>query len=194
MKVCLSKTNFSPEIRNRTKCITAAAYPNLCRPNITCFDGQREKEFAQGKLGSVQALSLPAHFDMSVGFYSNAFAKGRCLVADPTGTPLNVRTEPNGRIVDSLRNGVLVEIIELGSSHGKARAYVGRADSKLPLGWVFRDYLNCDQHEQNVSIPSGNENGSVLAQSRCLVADPTRTPLNVRTEPNGRHVGQWGSC
>ena len=123
---------------------------------------------------------------LSVGFYSNAFAQGRCLVADPTGTPLNVRTEPNGRIVDSLRNGVMVEIIGSGSSHGKAWAYVGRADSKLPLGWVFRDYLNCDQHEQNVSIPSGEDN---LAQSRCVVADPTGTPLNVRTEPNGRIVG-----
>jgi hypothetical protein len=67
---------------------------------------------------------------LSVGFYSNAFAQGRCLVADPTGTPLKVRTEPNGRIVDTLRNGVLVEIIGSGSSYGKAWAYVGRADSK----------------------------------------------------------------
>ena len=124
-----------------------------------------------------------------VGSGTNALAQGRCLVADPTGTPLNVRTEPNGSIIDTLTNGVLVEIIRSGSSHGKAWAYVGRGDGKLPVGWVFREYLNCDQHEQDVSFPSGEEKGAVLAQNRCLVADPTGTPLNVRTEPNGRIVG-----
>ena len=111
-----------------------------------------------------------------VGSGTNALAQGRCLVADPTGTPLNVRTEPNGSIIDTLTNGVLVEMIRSGSSHGKAWAYVGRGDGKLPVGWVFREYLNCDQHEQDVSFPSGEEKGAVLAQNRCLVETEWDTP------------------
>jgi clan AA aspartic protease (TIGR02281 family) len=120
---------------------------------------------------------------------SNAVAQSRCVVADPTGTPLNIRSEPNGKIVDTLRNGILVEIIASGSSHGRSWAYIGRVDNKLPLGWVFRGYLNCGQHEQNISIPSNEEIAGVVAQAHCLVADPSVTPLNVRTETNGRIVG-----
>ena len=32
----------------------------------------------------------------------------KCEVADPTGTPINVRAKPNGRIVGTLRNGSVI--------------------------------------------------------------------------------------
>jgi S1-C subfamily serine protease len=75
----------------------------------------------------------------------HALAQDHCLVADPTGTPLNVRTVPNGQIVDVLRNGFAVRIIKAASSGGKAWVYVVRADNNVPLGWVFRDFLTCEQ-------------------------------------------------
>lgn len=39
----------------------------------------------------------------------------RCIVTDPTGTPLNVRNVPNGRVVSTLENGTEVHIEELSS-------------------------------------------------------------------------------
>ncbi len=33
-------------------------------------------------------------------------AAERCTVADPTGTPLNLRSAPNGTILDRLDNGL----------------------------------------------------------------------------------------
>ena len=80
-------------------------------------------------------------------------AQSRCLVADPTGTPLNVRTEPNGRIVGTLDNGVLVTIRDVTSSYGKAWARVSAGNDLAPLGWVFRNYLNCEQAANNKPIP-----------------------------------------
>ena len=36
-----------------------------------------------------------------------------CNVADPTGTPLNVRSSPNGPIMGALHNGVTVHVNDL---------------------------------------------------------------------------------
>lgn len=94
-------------------------------------------------LGYLLALVLPL-------LATPAFAQsvGRtCVVADPSGTPLNVRVTPNGRIVDELANGTWVYIDDIQRDNGKAWAYVaestagGRVGS--PIGWVFRDYLKC---------------------------------------------------
>jgi predicted aspartyl protease len=67
----------------------------------------------------------------------------RCRVADPSGTPLNVRTSPNGKVVGTLSNGTLVTVLDNSTSFGKMWAYVARAEDQLHLGWVFRDYLEC---------------------------------------------------
>ncbi len=75
---------------------------------------------------------------------ATAFAQQRCVVADPSGTPLNVRTAPNGRIVGALHNGTRVVVRETEyDGGGRPWAYVtpvgpGRA------GFVFRDFLDCD--------------------------------------------------
>jgi uncharacterized protein YgiM (DUF1202 family) len=64
-----------------------------------------------------------------------------CVVTDPTGTPLNVRTEPNGRIVTSLTNGSKVRRVEERRYAGKGWARVSSDAGEL--GWVFSAYLDC---------------------------------------------------
>lgn len=64
-----------------------------------------------------------------------------CVVSDPTGTPLNVRMEPNGRIVMTLTNGNKVRRVGERRHQGKDWALV--ASGEGTLGWVFSDYLDC---------------------------------------------------
>lgn len=63
-----------------------------------------------------------------------------CVVADPTGTPLNIRTSPNGRIVGSISNGHRVRITDQTTQDGKQWAYIA---GTRPKGWVFRRFLSC---------------------------------------------------
>jgi hypothetical protein len=71
-------------------------------------------------------------------------ASNRCKVMDPTGTPLNVRTAPNGSIIGSLPNGMLVSITDRSEDQrGKPWAYISRYSDGEPLGWVFREFISC---------------------------------------------------
>jgi Bacterial SH3 domain len=65
-----------------------------------------------------------------------------CVVADPTGTPLNIRTSPNGKIVGKIANGERVRISEQTTEDGKQWAYISNTASR-PMGWVFRKFLSC---------------------------------------------------
>ncbi len=69
-----------------------------------------------------------------------------CKVTDPTGTPLNVRDKPDGKIVNSLRNGREVVIHDASSdSRGRSWALVGsmyRGDYRI-WGWVIREFISC---------------------------------------------------
>ena len=94
----------------------------------------------------------------------------RCRVADPTGTPLNVRTAPNGKIVETLSNGVLVAALDYSSSQGKMWVFVGRAGDRAPLGWVFRDYLDCGsdvkaESAKKILISSHYGSGTIISMS-----------------------------
>jgi uncharacterized protein YraI len=64
-------------------------------------------------------------------------AQAECVVTDPTGTPLNIRSSPNGRIVGTLRNGarVTIETVTYDSQ--------GRAWANIGVGWVFREFISC---------------------------------------------------
>jgi hypothetical protein len=73
----------------------------------------------------------------AVAFSSPSSAQ-MCVVADPTGTPLNVRTTPGGGIAATIGNGTYVAI----------RQYNGRwvfitYPDGHPIGWVFRQFLRC---------------------------------------------------
>ena len=62
-----------------------------------------------------------------------------CVVEDPTGTPLNVRSRPNGPILGALHNGALVQILDTTGSRWAYIAPVGGGKR----GWVYGPYLRC---------------------------------------------------
>ena len=67
---------------------------------------------------------------------------GVCSVEDPTGTPLNVRAKPNGKILTTVRNGTIVDL-DTGTAASKwARIRFDRGRKKI-TGWVLRDFLSC---------------------------------------------------
>jgi uncharacterized protein YraI len=66
-----------------------------------------------------------------------------CVVSDPTGTPLNVRTRPNGPIVGALYNGALVRILDVTSDDRGGRwAYIAPLDEGK-RGWVYGPHIAC---------------------------------------------------
>jgi hypothetical protein len=68
----------------------------------------------------------------------------RCKVTDPTGTPLNVRAKPNGKITGMLANSTLVSIVEYtGDDNGKPWVRVKDYKTKKAIGWVFREFVSC---------------------------------------------------
>lgn len=76
--------------------------------------------------------------------WSEASAQSRCRVMDPTGTPLNVRSSPNGTVVGSLRNGTLVTILDRSRDRqGRSWVYIGRYRSGQSVGWVYREFIAC---------------------------------------------------
>jgi hypothetical protein len=108
-----------------------------------------------------------------------------CTVKDPTGTPLNIRLGPNGKIVGNAPNGTELEFVDhVEHESGRwARVARFRPDQDYLTygeGFIFAAYLDCDER-----LPEG----SLGREIRCTVADPTGTPLNIRMEPNGEIVG-----
>jgi hypothetical protein len=69
-----------------------------------------------------------------------------CVVTDPTGTPLNVRTAPNGQITRTLANGFRIKILQIASLNGNSWVYVSDITGQK-IGWVFRPYVTCNQRE-----------------------------------------------
>jgi hypothetical protein len=75
-------------------------------------------------------------------------ARADCIVADPSPTPLNVRTAPYGRIVNTLNNGQVVSILDSSiDNEGRPWVYVAD-DTGKPLGWVYREYVVCKGETQ----------------------------------------------
>jgi hypothetical protein len=73
---------------------------------------------------------------------TSAVAQSRCVVTDPTGTPLNVRSRPNGAILGALHNGIVVRVTERDfDQQGRAWVYVVPQQGRA--GWVFREFVSC---------------------------------------------------
>lgn len=100
-----------------------------------------------------------------------------CTVADPTGTPLNVRAVPDGKVIASLPNGTEVDVIEHREDGDGHWALV--APYETSWGIVYADYLKCDKQDDMGQM--------------CTVADPSGTPLNVRDDAGGEVIGTWGN-
>jgi hypothetical protein len=81
-----------------------------------------------------------------------ASACGCCFVNDPTGTPLNVRDKPNGKIIGTVSNKTVVDWDsnndDMKDSRGRLWRLIfwGGIDGQnegWKEGWVFRKYLMC---------------------------------------------------
>jgi hypothetical protein len=64
-----------------------------------------------------------------------------CHVDDSTGTPLNVRSTPNGPILGALNNDTVVTVVETALSRGQK--WVRIVPEIGTPGWVFHNYLDC---------------------------------------------------
>jgi hypothetical protein len=79
---------------------------------------------------------IPARADTSV----------ICRVADPTGTPLNIRLQPNGVIVATARNGDEILVFRGDEKHddqGRIWLSVALMTSAAPDGYVIGSYVRC---------------------------------------------------
>ena len=69
-----------------------------------------------------------------------------CKVTDPTGTPLNARLRPNGKVINRIKNGRSVYIQSITrDDEGKPWVLVSikdRGNSKI-LGYVLREFIAC---------------------------------------------------
>ncbi|WP_158664935.1 SH3 domain-containing protein [Ensifer adhaerens] len=93
---------------------------------------------AAGCLG----ISAAAALVLQMGHALPARAADRdCSVADPTGTELNVRDAPNGRVLATLANGARLR--QVGEREHKGKRWSLVANEKGVLGWVFSTYLDC---------------------------------------------------
>ena len=88
---------------------------------------------------------LRATFLLATLAATPAFAaeSGACLIDDPTGTPLNVRTAPNGTILATLPNGTRIDVVDEMTIGTKRWLFVSRQGERL--GWVFGAYVVCKQ-------------------------------------------------
>jgi hypothetical protein len=74
----------------------------------------------------------------------SAASADSCMISDPTGTPLNVRESPNGRIVGTLRNGSFVTMRDVVEVRGKRWAELTSNRSGGTV-YVLREYISCRQ-------------------------------------------------
>jgi hypothetical protein len=68
-----------------------------------------------------------------------------CTVADPTNTPLNLRSRANGDILAQLPNGRQVDIIQT-TRDGKGRSWaliITYDGAQRQRGWVYREFVSC---------------------------------------------------
>ena len=68
----------------------------------------------------------------------------RCTVSDPTGTSLNVRATPNGKITGKLKNGIIVYIVvESGDTQDRSWSQIKLTRRGKVKGWVLTEFLDC---------------------------------------------------
>jgi hypothetical protein len=81
---------------------------------------------------------------LTLGIAAAQADETKCRVVDPTGSPLNVRTSPQGRIVGNLPNDMLVAVIDRAvDRRGKAWVYISKFSDGKPIGWVYREFISC---------------------------------------------------
>lgn len=102
----------------------------------------------------IAAFALPVDVLPSGAGSSNSFYQYQgknCTVADPTGTPLNVRATPkNAKVVTTLKNGTNLKVVNEWAEPGSgdetsswSKVSVVRKGRRQVLGWVLSSYLSC---------------------------------------------------
>ena len=81
-------------------------------------------------------------------------AQSPCVVTDPTGTPLNVRTAPQGQIIGTVKNGVLVGVLDRSVDRNRKQWVYISDQTGRRLGWVFREFITCPEAPTSVSQPN----------------------------------------
>jgi len=67
-----------------------------------------------------------------------------CKVTDPTGTPLNARATPNGKVIGQVKNGTTVYVSEYDyDDKGRPWVLVFHARTDRYIGWVFHEFISC---------------------------------------------------
>jgi hypothetical protein len=95
------------------------------------------------RLGFVALMALLFWLPSSIIFAAE------CVVADPTGTPLNYRLSPGGKVVGTLPNGLTV--VTTDSEEGKwVQVALFSGDY---IGYVYRPYLKCRAFRQDDTYP-----------------------------------------
>lgn len=90
------------------------------------------------------AICASVLFVACVASVSAVADEAKCRVMDPTGTPLNIRTVPNGRIIGNLPNDMIVTVIDHAADRsGKTWVYISRYSDGGPIGWVYKTFIAC---------------------------------------------------
>jgi hypothetical protein len=90
------------------------------------------------------AMGLAAALSAASG--GAAIAVERCMVTDPTGTPLNIRSEPGGAIIGVYDNGTIIRATETRlDAKGRSWSKVGKLENGVvnTVGWVFTKFISC---------------------------------------------------
>jgi hypothetical protein len=112
-----------------------------------------QKQLSKAEIDAVRALAdqcraskfqacdvLDARWNKNI----KEFAATRCFVNDPTGTDLNYRTSPGGKVLGQIANLSGVTIMDQAKDNqGRAWVFVKGVENDAPLGWVIRSYLKC---------------------------------------------------
>lgn len=113
----------------------------------------------------------------------------KCRVSDLTGTPLNIRTSPNGKILKTIQNGIHVTIVDtVKDPQGRDWSYLKSDESDMNLGWVFKQYLTCGINNKNISVQTATTSLPLptpeIKVSRSFDIKPTsqNSPSNERIE------------
>jgi hypothetical protein len=94
-----------------------------------------------GKLSSVAAVLAALSITTA---HATGPVLAQCIVADPTGTPLNVRTRPNGPVFSNFTNGSTVDVLDRQDNW----VFAANHNEDVGAGWVYLPYLaRCRAYE-----------------------------------------------
>ncbi len=69
-------------------------------------------------------------------------AEAACVVNDPTGTPLNIRSRPGGSTIGQVANGSIVTVVDTDGEWAKV-VVVSQGNAQV-RGWVYSRYIACN--------------------------------------------------